>query len=117
MANGTSQDGALLNLNGAIFLVILGQACGFPDQDTLMNLEGLRTSTPVTELPVPQGPTFTSGACLVQGQNEDPIYLYTWGLAFQIANMNVMTTYGFQSPLQLPPTVVQAMPQGFLITE
>lgn len=125
-ANGPITNGNLIQVSGSasVYLMIFGQACGIPDPPTAANLFGASWDSNVQQITQAQlnalfiGPTLTSGSCLVQPENNASIYLFTLGLLFGIAGPPIMDEYNFVSGtvFQIPATVVQAMPQGFLIT-
>jgi hypothetical protein len=118
-------NGSLVRVRNTtpVYLVILGQYCHVPSQQTAQNLFGanwgnlVNTITQGTLNSTLQGVSFTSGACLVQGQGSPAQYLYTWGLKFLIAGPPILTTYNFTTPFLMSPQVVEAMPQGFVIAE
>jgi hypothetical protein len=112
------------------FLIILGQACHIPDEDTAESLFGPSWQSRITivdTLPAPEGPPFTSGSCLVsvagwppgQPPTNQSLYLFTWGLLFFVSSGNAWINYGFSNGTTNPvaQNVINVMPAGFTITE
>ena len=122
MADGTFTNGQLIQVGSDYYLIIFQQACLTPDDATRANLFGadwLGYVQQADSIDLPFGPPFTAGACIIQAGTDPPAYLYTWGLAFQI-DPSIQSQYHFDTAIlytNLPQTLVEAMPKGFVIAE
>lgn len=118
LAPNEGNDGTFLQYDGNDYVILLGQALGIPnDGVTGPGLFGSAWNPSafqqVDSLPVPPGPTLTSGACLIQGSGLAPQYLYSGGLRMWIGSAGALGTYSFaQPPNAVPGDVIQAIPQG-----